>query len=129
VGGPWGRAMSPLRPGRKELYGADWPVFSKRIRFERAEGRCECTGECIGEPHPFGRCARNNDERGVVLTVAHLCHDESCRDETHVKAMCQGCHLRYDAKYHAQNASLTRDAKRGQQRLALEYPVERGGAP
>jgi len=115
--------MSPLRPGRKELYGADWPVFSKRIRFERAKGRCECTGECIGEPHPFGRCARNNDERGVVLTVAHLCHGESCRDETHVKAMCQGCHLRYDAKYHAQNASLTRDAKRGQTRLDLEPGV------
>jgi len=36
----------------------------------------------------------------VVLTVAHLDHDETNHQVTddRLKAMCQLCHLRYDAK-------------------------------
>lgn len=36
----------------------------------------------------------------VILTVAHLDHDETNHevDDERLKAMCQLCHLRYDAK-------------------------------
>ena len=36
----------------------------------------------------------------VVLTIAHLDHDETNHDvkDDRLKAMCQLCHLRYDAK-------------------------------
>jgi len=36
----------------------------------------------------------------VVLTIAHLDHDETNHDvqDNRLKAMCQLCHLRYDAK-------------------------------
>jgi hypothetical protein len=36
----------------------------------------------------------------VVLTIAHLDHDETNRDvkDNRLKAACQLCHLRYDAK-------------------------------
>lgn len=44
----------------------------------------------------------------IVLTVAHLDHTpENCADEN-LKALCQRCHLTYDAKHHARNAADTR---------------------
>ncbi len=44
----------------------------------------------------------------IVLTVAHLDHTpENCADDN-LKALCQRCHLTYDAKHHAQNAAETR---------------------
>jgi hypothetical protein len=106
----------PIRPEMKALYPADWPLISLRIRNERAKGRCECTGECgthaiawapcpatNGKPHPITRSV-------VVLTVAHLNHDpRDCRDEN-LKAMCQKCHLNYDADHHAETRKATKAA-------------------
>ncbi|MFW6031668.1 MAG: hypothetical protein ACOC9T_03665, partial [Myxococcota bacterium] len=48
----------------------------------------------------------------VVLTVAHLDHvPEHCEPEN-LRAMCQRCHLSYDAQHHARNARATRRAGR-----------------
>ena len=103
----------PIRPENKHRYGADWAEFSRYIRFERAGGRCECEGECGRGTHE-GRCtnwhgggAYGSGTR-VVLTVAHLDHTPETRDESKVKAMCQGCHLHYDRGHHAQTAYATR---------------------
>lgn len=50
----------------------------------------------------------------IILTVAHLNHDESdCRDEN-LAHLCQRHHLRLDAKHHARNAARTRRMKGGQ---------------
>lgn len=90
----------PIKPENKALYPADWKQISERIRFERAGNRCE---SCGIENYTI-------NERGskVVLTVAHLNHDPAdCRDEN-LKAMCQKCHLSYDAELHARNAAITR---------------------
>lgn len=101
--------MSPIRPENRHRYGADWPKFSRHIRFTRAAGRCECEGEC-GRGHA-GRCPNQHGTPAygtgstVVLTVAHLCHEPECRE--HVKAMCQGCHLHYDRDHHAQTRAAT----------------------
>jgi hypothetical protein len=48
-----------------------------------------------------------------VLTVAHLGDPspENCADDN-LKAMCQRCHLRYDAPQHQENARATRRAKK-----------------
>lgn len=42
----------------------------------------------------------NHKEVKVVLTVAHLDHDESNHEVSYdrLKAMCQLCHLRYDSE-------------------------------
>lgn len=49
----------------------------------------------------------------IVLTVAHLDHTpENCADDN-LKALCQRCHLVYDAKHHARNAAETRRKKLG----------------
>lgn len=105
----------PIRPENRHRYPADWRQISHRIRFERANSRCECVGECGRGTHT-GRCPNRHGAPAygtgstVVLTVAHLNHTpEDCRDEN-LKAMCQGCHLHYDRDHHAQTAQRTRIA-------------------
>lgn len=87
-------------------YGPHWAEFSAHIRFTRARYICECTGEC--RLHHGHRCNEVHHKparfaKGIIrLTVAHLCKcDPPCQDPTHVKAMCQRCHLRVDSYEHA----------------------------
>ncbi len=101
----------PIRPENRGRYPDDWRAISFRIRTERAQGRCECRGEC-GRPAAHisadGRCWNRNGRLAfgtgsrVVLTVAHLDHTpEHCTDDN-LRAMCQGCHLSYDRDHHAE---------------------------
>ena len=101
----------------KNKYPKNWKEISNRIRFERAGCRCECEGEC-GLHTTTGRCIERHGEPAhyangkIVLTVAHLNHDEAdCRDEN-LKAMCQRCHLRYDSERHKINSAITRRKKK-----------------
>lgn len=48
----------------------------------------------------------------VVLTVAHLDHQPENCELDNLRALCQRCHLAYDAAHHAANASATRRARR-----------------
>lgn len=114
----------PIRPDQRGRYPDDWPKISDRIRFGRAGGRCECTGECGSDhlaahvhrldprcPHRHGQQIPRTAGQTTILTVAHLNHiPEDCRDEN-LLAACQGCHLRYDAAQHARNARRTRLAR------------------
>lgn len=116
----------PIKPENRDHYPHDWKAISARIRFVRAEGRCECIGECGLHQ---GRCRRRHGEierreipRGnswefkevkIVLTVAHRVHGPDCSDEN-LMAMCQGCHLNFDAKMHASNARKSAAKKAGQ---------------
>lgn len=93
-------------------YGEGWRKFSDFIRFDRAHGRCECTGECgIHQPNPrTRRCEERHHTkalwaRGIVrLTVAHICQcDPPCQNPSHVIAACQRCHLRIDRWLHAKH--------------------------
>lgn len=111
-------------------YPDGWKNFSNKIRFDRAEGRCECTGECgLHGPSLFKKGKRRCVEvhgraakwaKGqVMLTVAHLnaeygpCRcDPLCKDPDHVKAMCQRCHLRYDVPRHTESRTRKQDEKR-----------------
>ena len=101
----------PIKPENAARYPADWPAISLRIRVERAKNRCEgapglasCNAE-QGKRHPITGAV-------VVLTVAHLNHTpEDCSDDN-LRALCQRCHLRYDAKHHAKNAARTRREKK-----------------
>ena len=94
-------------PFDRSKYPDDWEEISQRIRFERANSQCE------GSPIYPDCCAKHGELHPVtgskvVLTVAHLDHDTSNNDENNLRAMCQRCHLTYDAKFHAQNARRTR---------------------
>ncbi|SHX30065.1 hypothetical protein [Mycobacteroides abscessus] len=105
----------PIRPENRDRCPKDWPEISRRIRLVRAQSQCECVGECGRNTHR-GRCPNRQGLRAygtgsrVILTVAHLNHTpEDCRDEN-LRAMCQGCHLHYDAEHHAQTRQRARTA-------------------
>ena len=96
----------PIRPENRTRYPPDWSAISRRIRFERAHGRCECLGECGTPRHPDRCYARHGEPHPVtgsmvVLTVAHLDHQPENCDDGNLRAMCQKCHLAYDAEHHA----------------------------
>jgi hypothetical protein len=122
--------VSPIRTAARRRYPRGWPEISNAIRFDRAGGRCECTGEC-GSGHE-GRCealhGRPSPYTGskVVLTTAHLDHTPENCDPANLRAMCQRCHLRYDAELHRANAAWTR-AGRPDQQLEL-FPAPGGAA-
>jgi len=114
----------PIAAHNRARYPKDWREISHRIRFERAQGRCECVGEC-GIDHGE-RCMAEHGKpnpmtgSNVVLTTAHLDHvPENCADDN-LKAMCQRCHLRMDRDHHAMNARATRHRKTGQSDMFLQ---------
>jgi 5-methylcytosine-specific restriction endonuclease McrA len=111
----------PIRPEMRALYPPDWAAISLRIRVERAGDCCECDGRCDG--HGDGCTARNREPHPitgsrVILTVAHLNHDPADSRDENLMAMCQRCHLRYDAAHHA-------STRRGRTRAGPDHPEER----
>lgn len=105
--------MSPIRPENAGRYPDDWKDVSNGIRFGRADGRCECRGECGRGTHGTDRCPNRHGEPAygtgskVVLTVAHLDHTPENCDGENLRAMCQGCHLHYDRAHHAATRART----------------------
>jgi 5-methylcytosine-specific restriction endonuclease McrA len=121
----------PIRAERLALYPPDWPEISARVR-ESADHKCEFCGIRNGvwgyrdDAGKFHECSRDGFGKdygrppfwfgahriiAIVLTTAHLDHNESNCDYANLKALCQRCHLRYDAKHHARNAAETRRKK------------------
>lgn len=107
----------PIRPENRDRYPPEWKAISERIRFDRAQNRCECDGRCglhadrctavNYEPHPV-------TGSNVILTCAHLAHTPEHCDDENLMAMCQRCHLSYDMDRHVANRRRSRDARRGQ---------------
>ena len=94
---------------QKPAYPKHWKqiVAEIRCRARNAQGQeqCECRGECLKHQ---GRCQEINGawpeyrrRKGKVkirLTTAHLCHTPECEDRSHLRAMCEPCHLIYDLR-------------------------------
>ena len=103
--------MMPIRPAQRRRYPKDWDAISKRIR-------AQCGNRCQGAPGIYPDCRAVNGQphpvtgSRVILTVAHLNHEpEDVRPEN-LRALCQRCHLTYDAKHHARHAKETVRARR-----------------
>ena len=123
----------PIRREFRWLYPIDWVQISRRVRFERARGRCES----CGRPHglrvtqlPDGRWWDEaghvwRDDAGgaapwpdivefaaarpkrVWLGAAHLDHDPQNSSWRNLRALCQRCHLRHDRPEHRRRRRLT----------------------
>lgn len=104
----------PIHKSQKKLYPKDWKAISARIRFVRAENKCEwCKAENY-QPHPITGSK-------VILTVAHLDHNPANCIESNLAALCQWCHNNYDRANRLLNAKTRKAVKtpRGKQQQPL----------
>jgi len=82
-------------PMEKARYPGDWAARARAVK-EAALWKCQgCGKQCRKPGEPFDTHAR-------TLTVHHINHrPEDCRPENLI-ALCAPCHLRADAKWHAE---------------------------
>lgn len=124
-------------PMDRSKYPKDWPQISRRIRFERAQGRCEwcdVPNYALRDNESLIWVeASDVDQHGepsfdleaatmIILTVAHLGVDKpdgtpgdkrdtmDCREDN-LAALCQRCHLNFDRADHVQNRMRNRRAR------------------
>lgn len=89
-------------PMDKPRYSANWWEIAREVK-DRAGWKCQkCGIQCRRPGEPF-------DTHRRTLTVAHLNHTPEDCSAGNLMAMCAPCHLRYDAKHHAE----TRRGKNG----------------
>lgn len=82
-------------PMDKKRYPKDWKRIAYAIK-EKAGWKCEfCGKQCRRPGEPF-------DTHRNTLTVAHMNHTPEDMRPENLKALCAPCHLRYDAKHHAE---------------------------
>ena len=121
----------PISPENSKRYPANWKQLRAAV-LERAGNRCEgspaypdCRApngawrlkrrDCwvANEDEAYAIADNDADVSKIVLTIAHLDHDElETQDISRLRAWCQKCHLTYDAKHHAQNARKTRHKRK-----------------
>lgn len=129
-------------PMDRSEYPTDWDTIAAAVRdrsLGRCECRGECGIDHERDPivwddfegdDPLDHSPRCLAEHGrghpvtssrVVLTAAHLwrgpcaAHHKAgvkCGDASHLKAMCQRCHLAYDREQHVANARRNRRARK-----------------
>ena len=126
----------PIKPENRARYPKGWKGIADAIR-ERAGHRCEGSPAYPDCRVPNGavgyrvggrwmQLGESVDAAGlaidaaaedgfkvlrIVLTVAHLDHQPENCEPHNLKAMCQRCHLTYDAAHHARTAYTTRRAR------------------
>jgi 5-methylcytosine-specific restriction endonuclease McrA len=131
----------PIKPENKARYPANWKEIRERI-LRRALHCCEqCAapngtiivrgiekdagtymndegkvfdaenGEYLGQWRMSDYCCTGKGVR-IVLTIDHLDHVPEHVDESNLKALCQRCHLAYDAEHHRINAAETRRSRK-----------------
>lgn len=82
-------------PMERDRYPIHWEVIARQIK-NKADWKCQmCGKQCRRPGEPF-------DTHKNTLTVAHLNHIPEDVREENLTAMCAPCHLRYDAKHHAE---------------------------
>lgn len=109
---------------KKKRYPVNWDFISAYIRYERAKNKCEECGLSNGmiirrhkngtfteitfeqlealqkladtRGTPMKRMLKENKLTQIILTVAHLDHNEKNNNYSNLKALCQRCHLMHD---------------------------------
>ena len=110
----------PIKPENRKRYPKNWKEIRKQI-LERANNRCEFCGV---ENHTLRYHVSEKDgieiPTRVVLTIAHLDHQPENCDPENLRALCQRCHNKYDAKHRAETRSHTLAMKKDKS-LNLEF--------
>lgn len=89
-------------PMNRSLYPSDWKMIAHRVK-EAANWTCqECGRQCRRPGQDWADFAEMEAEfkpMRWVLTVAHLNHRPSDCSSENLRALCSGCHLRYDNQH------------------------------
>lgn len=86
----------------KKRYPKEWNQIAAAVK-EAAGWKCQkCGKQCRKPGEPF-------DTHRNTLTVAHLNHTPEDMRPENLLAMCAPCHLRYDAKHHAETRRRNRE--------------------
>ncbi len=101
----------PIKPENKKRYPKNWKEVREKI-LQRAKNQCEFCGR---RNHTYYFNEKTKRMVRVVLTIAHLDHTPENCNPSNLRALCQSCHLRYDAKHHKETALRTREAKKKKQ--------------
>ena len=88
-----GDGSMPIKPENKKRYPANWKEIRKGI-LSRAENKCEFCG--------IENYTIKENGSKVVLTIAHLDHTPENCEPDNLRALCQKCHNKYDAKHRAE---------------------------
>lgn len=97
----------PIKQENKSRYPKDWKQIRSSI-LDRANNCCEFCGR---RNHTWYWNENTKRMVRVVLTIAHLDHTPENCAPSNLRALCQRCHLRYDAEHHKQTRQQTRAAK------------------
>lgn len=91
----------------------DLSVFES---FSDPDGRFNGEVYAADDGRLLGRCKASEycgfKWTKIILTIAHMDHVPEHVDDSNLKALCQRCHLVYDAEHHAANARETRRARK-----------------
>lgn len=102
-------------PMNRALYPKNWKKIAIDVK-NRADWKCEnCGKQCRRPNEPF-------DTHRNTLTVSHQNHNPQDVRPENLKALCAPCHLRYDAKHHAETRQRKREVGKckGMQSIAIE---------
>jgi hypothetical protein len=123
----------PIRSELRRLYPTHWPEISRRIRFDRAKGKCErCQRphgsmiRCLPDGRWFDSFGQTwRDARGrstrwptlmeaiemrttrVILAAAHLDNDPENNRLRNLRSLCQRCHMIQDRGYYLAQRWIT----------------------
>lgn len=105
-----------MMPMQRDLYPANWPQIARRVK-EAAGWVCQACGKQCRKPgEPFR-------SHVWTLTVAHVDGVPGHVDLNNLRALCAPCHIRLDARLHAEHARQTRNAAKRSvydQKMVLE---------
>lgn len=88
-------------PMDRRRYPPNWEEIALAVK-EEADWTCEeCGKRCRRPGEPF-------DTHRRTLTVAHLDHTPENCERSNLRALCAPCHLRYDARQHAESRARRR---------------------
>jgi hypothetical protein len=90
-------------PMNRALYLADWDAIARRVKDD-SDWRCDRCGQQCRRP------GEKFDTHKRTLTVAHVDHNPSNCATGNLRALCSGCHLRYDAPEKARRRAAKKAA-------------------
>lgn len=119
-------------PMNRKLYPPNWKEITAKLKAA-ADYKCQECGAEAGTVVCFHRTDKKrfvgiddeaelyfhgeeyeDDAVLIQLGVAHLDQNPANNDPANLKVLCRGCHLRYDAPFHAVKARETKFRKKRQ---------------